>query len=173
MHTLNDLRKFVREALVLLAREKDLASYEVYCSTGEHKVVRLNYTSDIPSRGIEEFKSLDANGFALRILTRRDPHEIGSASVAGDLSVAAVREALSRARNALIIDPHFRDFPPNLAGPTDGHLQVPNTRTCCAPGTQCSPQRRGRQLEGRFASSAIEHRSSLLILGSCSVETCP
>jgi PmbA protein len=111
MRTLNDLRKFVREALVLLAREKDLASYEVYCSTGEHKVVRLNYTSDIPSRGIEEFKSLDADGFALRIVTRRDTHEIGSASVAGDLSLAAVREALSRARHALIIDPHFPGFP--------------------------------------------------------------
>jgi PmbA protein len=111
MRTLNDLKKFTREAAVVLAREKDLASYEVYCSTGEHKVVRLNYTSDIPSRGIEEFKSLDADGFALRIVTRRDPHETGSASVAGDLSVAAVREAITRARHALIIDPHFPGLP--------------------------------------------------------------
>jgi len=95
----------------MLSREKDLAAYEVYCSTGEHKVVRLNYTSDIPSRGIEEFKSLDADGFALRIVSRRDPHETGSASVAGYLSAAAVREAISRARRALIIDPHFPGFP--------------------------------------------------------------
>ncbi|MBV8451954.1 MAG: hypothetical protein JOZ29_06725, partial [Deltaproteobacteria bacterium] len=111
MRTLNALKKFAREATALLAREKDLASYEVYCSTGEHKVVRLNYTSDIPSRGIEEFKSLDADGFALRIVTQRDPHETGSASVAGDLSVAAVREAIARARRALIIDPHFPGLP--------------------------------------------------------------
>ena len=111
MRSLNDLKKFAREAAALLAREKDLAAYEVYCSAGEHKVVRLNYTSDISSRGIEEFKSLDADGFALRIVTRRDPHETGSASVAGDLSVAAVREAITRARRALIIDPHFPGFP--------------------------------------------------------------
>jgi PmbA protein len=111
MLTLSDLKKFTRAAAGLLAREKDLAAYEVYCSTGEHKVVRLNYTSDIPSRGIEEFKSLDADGFALRIVTRRDAHETGSASVAGDLSVAAVREAITRARHALIIDSHFPGFP--------------------------------------------------------------
>ncbi|HJU09646.1 MAG TPA: metallopeptidase TldD-related protein [Candidatus Binataceae bacterium] len=111
MRSLNDLKKFAAEAKALLAREKDLAAYEVYCSTGEHKVVRLNYTSDIPSRGIEEFKSLDADGFALRIVTRRDPHETGSASIAGDLSTAAVREALSRARHASIIDPHFPGLP--------------------------------------------------------------
>jgi predicted Zn-dependent protease len=118
MRTLNDLKKFTREAAALLAREKDLAAYEVYCSSGEHKVVRLNYTSDIPSRGIEEFKSLDADGFALRIVTRRDPHEIGSSSIAGDLSIAAVRGAITRARHGLIIDPHFPGFPaePNRLG---------------------------------------------------------
>ena len=111
MRTLNDLKKFAREAAALLGRENDLSAYEVYCSTSEHKVVRLNYTSDIPSRGIEEFKSLDADGFALRIVTRRDPHETGSAAAAGDLSAAAVREAITRARHALIIDPHFPGFP--------------------------------------------------------------
>jgi PmbA protein len=111
MRSLNDLKKFARDAAALLAREKDLAAYEVYCSSGDHKVVRLNYTSDIPSRGVEEFKSLDADGFALRIVTQRDPHETGSASIAGDLSIAAVREAITRARHALIIDPHFPGFP--------------------------------------------------------------
>jgi PmbA protein len=111
MRTLNELKKFAREARELLGRENDLSAYEVYCSTSEHKVVRLNYTSDIPSRGIEEFKSLDADGFALRIVTRREPLETGSAAVAGDLSAAAVRQALTRARHALIIDPHFPGFP--------------------------------------------------------------
>src|SRR5215470_4008320 len=111
MRTLSDLKNFAREAASLLAREKDLAAYEIYCSSGEHKVVRLNYTSDIPSRGIEEFKSLDADGLALRIVTRRNPQETGSAAIAGDLSAAAVGEALNRARRALIIDPHFPGLP--------------------------------------------------------------
>ena len=111
MRTLNELKRFAGEAAGLLAREKDLAAYEVYCSSGEHKDVRLNYTSDIPSRGIDEFKSLDADGFALRIVTKRDPRETGSASLAGDLSMGAVREAVTRARHALIVDRHFPGFP--------------------------------------------------------------
>jgi PmbA protein len=111
MRTLNDLKRFARDAAELLSRESDLGAYEVYCSTSEHKVVRLNYTTDIPSRGIEEFKSLDADGFALRIISRRDPQESGTAAIAGDLSAAAVREAVNRARRALIIDPHFPGFP--------------------------------------------------------------
>jgi PmbA protein len=111
MRTLNDLKRFARDAAELLSRESDFSAYEVYCSTSEHKVVRLNYTTGIPSRGIEEFKSLDADGFALRIVSRRDPHECGAAAIAGDLSKAAVREAVGRARRALIVDPHFPGFP--------------------------------------------------------------
>src|SRR5260370_12274574 len=46
----------------------------------------------------------------IRIVMRRDAHEIGSASMAGDLSLDAVRDALSRARRSLIVDPHFPGF---------------------------------------------------------------
>ncbi|HKV53548.1 MAG TPA: metallopeptidase TldD-related protein [Candidatus Binataceae bacterium] len=111
MHSLTELKSFARQAGAALAREKDLAAYEVYCSAGEHRVARLNYTSDIPSRGIEEFKSLNADGFAIRVVMRRDPHETGSAAIAGDLSLASLREALGRARRAAIVDPHFPGLP--------------------------------------------------------------
>src|SRR3984957_5481090 len=111
MRTGVDLRKFVREASALLAREPDVSAFEVYCSTSEHRVARLNYTSDIPSRGVEEFKSLNADGFALRLVMRRDPHETGSASEAGGLSLDAVRAAMQRARATTVIDPHFPGLP--------------------------------------------------------------
>ncbi len=111
MRTAADLRKFVREATALLARERDLAAFEVYCSSSEHRVARLNFTSDIPSRGLEEFKSLNADGFALRLVMRRDPHETGSATEAGDLSLDAVRATIKRARAATVIDPHFPGLP--------------------------------------------------------------
>src|ERR1700685_4134021 len=111
MRTTADLRKFVREASAILARERDLAAFEVYCSSSEHRVARLNFTSDIPSRGLEEFKSLNADGFALRLVMRRDSHETGSASEAGDLSLDAVRDAIRRARAGTVIDPHFPGLP--------------------------------------------------------------
>ncbi|HEX3408721.1 MAG TPA: metallopeptidase TldD-related protein, partial [Candidatus Binataceae bacterium] len=111
MRSAAELKKFVRDAVALLARERDLAAFEVYCSTSEHRVARLNYTSDIPSRGVEEFKSLNADGFALRVVMRRDPHETGSASAAGDLSLEAIRTAIQRARVTTVIDPHFSGLP--------------------------------------------------------------
>jgi hypothetical protein len=111
MRTLADLKSFTREAARILAREKDLASYEIYCATGEHRIARLNYTSDIPSRGLEEFKSLHADGFQLRVAMRRDPHEVGAAFEAGDFTSDAVRDALRRARSAAVVDPHSPGFP--------------------------------------------------------------
>jgi predicted Zn-dependent protease len=111
MRSLGELKSFTREASRILAREKDLASYEIYCATAEHRIARLAYTSDIPNRGLEEFKSLHADGFQLRIAMRRDQHEVGAASEAGDFTSDSVRDALRRARSAAVVDPHFPGFP--------------------------------------------------------------
>jgi predicted Zn-dependent protease len=111
MRPLTELKSLTREAARILAREKDLASYEIYCATAEHRIARLAYTSDIPSRGLEEFKSLHADGFQLRIAMRRDPHEVGAASEAGDFTSDSVRDAIRRARSAAVVDPHFPGFP--------------------------------------------------------------
>jgi PmbA protein len=111
MRSLAELKSFTREAARILAREKDLASYEIYCATAEHRIARLAYTSDIPSRGLEEFKSLHADGFQLRVAMRRDPHEIGVAFEAGDFNADSVRVAIRRARSAAVVDPHFSGFP--------------------------------------------------------------
>ncbi len=114
MRSTAQLKAFTREAAAILARESDLASFEVYTASSESRIARLNYTSDIPSRGLEEFKSLHADGFQLRIAMRRDPHEVGTAFEAADLSRDSVRDAIRRARSAAVVDPHFPGFPPEL-----------------------------------------------------------
>jgi hypothetical protein len=111
MRSIAEMRGFIRTARAMLARQRDLAGFEVYASSSEHRVARINYTSDIPARGVEEFKSLNADGFAVRIAMARDPHETGNAAIAGDLTIDAVREALERARRAVIADPHFPGLP--------------------------------------------------------------
>jgi PmbA protein len=116
MLKLAQMRDFVRVACDRLARDREVAAFEVYCASAEHRVARLNYTSDIPSRGLEEFKALNADGFALRIVTRRNPHETGYASSAGDLSLEALRDALARAQRGLIVDPHFPGLPQDTNG---------------------------------------------------------
>src|SRR5271156_6675321 len=111
MRTLNELKSFARDAAGVVAREKDLAEFEVYCSSTEQLVARLNYTSDIPCGGVEEVKSLSADGFAIRIVSANNRHENSIAFEAGDLSRDGVRAALFRARRAMVIDPHFPGLP--------------------------------------------------------------
>lgn len=108
---MRELKSFSRAAAAIVAREKDIAGFEVYCSSADQRIMRLNYTSDIPCSGVEESKSLSVDGFAIRIVMRRNPCETGFASVAGDLSLGAVREALLRARRAAVIDPCFPGLP--------------------------------------------------------------
>ncbi len=111
MRTLNELKAFAREAAGLLAREKDYSAFEVYCSSTEQLIARLNYTSDIPCAGVEEAKSLGADGFAIRIVSAHDRHEAGAAFEAADFSLESVRNVLARARRARVADPHFPGLP--------------------------------------------------------------
>jgi PmbA protein len=106
-----ELKGFVRDARAMLMRERDLAGFEVYCASAEHRVARLAYTSDIPCHGVEELKSHVADGFTLRVVMRRDAREIGVATEAADLSLEALRAALVRARSAALVDPHFPGLP--------------------------------------------------------------
>ncbi len=99
MRAAAELKNFVREARAMLARERDLAQFEIYCASADHRVARIAYTSDIPSRGVEELKSHVADGFTLRVVMRRDAREFGTATEAADLSLEALRAALVRARS--------------------------------------------------------------------------
>jgi PmbA protein len=125
MRAAAELKNFVREARAMLGRERDLAEFEIYCASAEHRVARIAYTSDIPCRGVEELKSHVADGFTVRIVMRRDAREVGTATEAGDLSLEALRSALDRARHAGLIDPHFPGLPRTPGATTLKFAQSP------------------------------------------------
>lgn len=107
----SELKSFAREAAAIAARDREVAQFEIYCSSTGDRIARLNYTSDIPCRGVEELKSHNVDGFQIRIVKRRNPHEAGSAFEAGDFSAEAVRNVLARAHRGAVVDPHFPGFP--------------------------------------------------------------
>jgi PmbA protein len=111
MRSVAEIRGFALEGARVLSQEKDLAGFEIFASTAEHRIARLSYTSDIPCRGVEEMKSLHADGFQVRIVMCRDGHETGGAAEAGEFTLSALRDALGRARRATVVDPHFPGFP--------------------------------------------------------------
>jgi PmbA protein len=166
MRPLGEIRGFVRAAADLLARERALAGFEIYAASGEHRIARLAYTSDIPCRGVEELKSLHADGFQLRIAMGRNQHETGGAAVAGEFNLESLRVALERARRATVVDPHFPGFPcdprrlPTRAA-TGGDL----SRASDATLAECAWQVIGGALDafGRDGAAACENPG--LVLG--------
>src|SRR5207253_2198936 len=86
MLSVAELKRFVSAAAKHLSREREFAEFEIYAASSLNRIARLAYTSDIPCRGVEEIKSLGADGFQVRLSMRRDPHEVGTATEAGDFS---------------------------------------------------------------------------------------
>jgi PmbA protein len=138
MTGLRELGSFARAARALVLRDREVAAFEIYCASAEHRIARLNYTSDIPCRGVEELKSLAVEGFQLRIQCS-NPHEVGTASEAAELSLKAVARALSRAHRTAVVDPNFPGFPASLQR---------------ARAKACEPGDLGRAGDGALVESA-------------------
>ncbi len=110
MRQLAELKRFARAAAALVSRDLEVGQFEIYCASADQRIARLNFTSDIPCRGIEEMKSIGADGFQIRIAKRRNPREFGVAFESGALTLEAVRAVLARAHRAAVIDPFFPGF---------------------------------------------------------------
>ena len=57
MLSLTDLQRAVQNALAFATSQTDVTEVEVFASAGSNLTARLNYTSHIPSNGVEEAKS--------------------------------------------------------------------------------------------------------------------
>ncbi len=115
MQPLAELERAAKNALAYAAAQPDVEEVEVFVSANANLTVRLNYTSHIPSNGVEEPKSTDSHGLSLRV-TFRTPADAGGkrtgfGSEPTDLSLEGVRQALGKARAAAVLDPEFVSLP--------------------------------------------------------------
>jgi hypothetical protein len=110
--SLANLRRAVKDALAFASSQPDVTEVEVFASAGSNLTVRLNYTSHIPSNGVEEPKSTEGYGLGIRA-TFRTPNGIktGFGSEPTDLSVAGAERALEKARAGAVADPKFVSLP--------------------------------------------------------------
>ncbi len=102
------LARAVAEALTHLRSLPDLMEVEAYACRSARLTIRLNYTSHLPCHGIEEPKSEEEAGVAVRALFRMpEGPRVGLGSAPGPPTGAAWREALARARQGAVADPDF------------------------------------------------------------------
>src|SRR5262249_10482761 len=76
-------------------------------------LTRLNYTSHIPSNGVEEPKSAASRGLGLQVVFAgpADGARIGFGSESADLTARGAERALAKARQAALVDPAFVPLP--------------------------------------------------------------
>lgn len=121
MIPLSKLRTAAREALAYVRAQADVAQAEVFASANTNLTVRINYTSHIPSNGVEEPKSVESFGLGLRVAfhpsqgssrsNSSNKVTTGYGSEPTDLSLAGVRRALDKARAGAVLDTEFVSLP--------------------------------------------------------------
>ena len=121
MLTLAKLRTAAREALAYVRAQPDVEDAEVFASANGNLTVRINYTSHIPSNGVEEPKSVESFGLGLRAVFRSPQgRKIGFGSEPSDLSLEGARNALEKARRGAVLDNEFVSLPSAPALPASG-----------------------------------------------------
>lgn len=117
MRGADELARAAREALDLARREPGVIEAEVFVAANATLLARLNYTSHIPSNGVEEPKSTEAWGLGIQaVFDTPAGRAIGFGSEPSDLGAAGARRALDKARTAAVVDPEFVSLPRPATG---------------------------------------------------------
>jgi hypothetical protein len=106
------LRRAAAEALAFVRAQPDVREAEVFVSSNSNLLTRLNYTSHIPSNGLEEPKSTESYGIGVQVaLTTPDGVKVGFGSEPSDLTLEGARSALEKARRGAVLYPEFVSLP--------------------------------------------------------------
>ena len=112
MTSLATLKSAVQKAFRQISRIKEIREVEVFASSTDQLLCRLNYTSGIPCHGVEEPKSSESFGIGIRaVFTGQDGPRIGFGSESRDLSAAGIRRALEKARQNAVPDADLVSLP--------------------------------------------------------------
>ncbi len=110
--TATELAKAAHDAFEFVSAQPGVREVEVFAAANATLLTRLNYTSHIPSNGVEEPKSAESRGLGLQVVfTSRDGVTLGFGSEASDLTRRGAERALAKARQAAVVDPEFVSLP--------------------------------------------------------------
>lgn len=103
-----ELARAAGEAFEWACRQPDVSEVEIFAAANATLLTRLNYTSHIPSNGVEEPKSAESYGLGIQaVFAGPDGPRIGFGSEPTDLSRNGAERALAKARAAAVTDPDF------------------------------------------------------------------
>ena len=111
------MKRAATAGLCYLRNQEGVEEAEIFVAANAQLFARLNFTSHIPSNGVEEPKSVDAFGVGVRaVFSTVDGWRVGFGSAAGGVDEEAVAEALAKARGGAVLDPEFHGLPRPVGG---------------------------------------------------------
>lgn len=106
------LARAAQTALEIARAQPDVREVEVFVAANSSLLTRLNYTSHVPSNGVEEPKSVESFGLGIQaVFDGSDGPRIGFGSEPADLGEHGTRRALAKARAGAVADPEFVSLP--------------------------------------------------------------
>src|SRR5207245_5816202 len=111
--TAAELAKAAQDAFAFVSAQPGVTEVEVFAASNATLLTRLNYTSHIPSNGVEEPKSAASRGLGLQVVFAGSGGgaSIGFGSEAADLTVRGAERALAKARQGAVVDAGFGSLP--------------------------------------------------------------
>lgn len=108
MLSIRQLKAAAEAALAQVQAAPDVQEAEVFLASNGSLLTRLNYTSHIPSNGVEEPKSTESYGIGVQVVFAGDGGpRIGFGSETSDITPEGVQSALDKARRGAVHDPEF------------------------------------------------------------------
>lgn len=92
-----------------MEKQSGVKEVEVYASENTITVLRLAFSSNIPSNGLEESKQMKSRGVSVRVLFK--DNKIGFGKEDADLSIEGVKKAFEKAKKNTVLDKDFQSLP--------------------------------------------------------------
>lgn len=112
MISVAELAQTAARAFELARTQPGVREVEVFVAANASLLARLNYTSHIPSNGVEEPKSASAQGIGIQaVFDSPNGPRLGFGHEPADLTPRGAERALAKARAAAVYDPEFVTLP--------------------------------------------------------------
>lgn len=109
MTSMNELKTLTEQAVKLLEKQPPVKEVEVYASENTLTILRLAFSSNIPSNGLEEAKQMKSRGVSVRVLFK--DNKIGFGKEDAELSMDGVKKAFEKAKKNTVLDKDFKSLP--------------------------------------------------------------
>ncbi len=109
MVKLEELKNITQQGTRFIEKQKGVKEVEVFASANTLNILRIAFSSNVPSNGVEEAKTLHDFGLSVRVLF--SDGKIGFGKQNSSITMDAVKNAFAKAQKNAVKDNDFKSLP--------------------------------------------------------------